>query len=322
VRVEKEGFEPLVAAGVVVKPAQENLVRLEPRSRQGRLRVTEKQGRVLDVELDGAVVGHTPWEGLVAAGDHAVRVHGFVRLDAEEDAPARGAAETPLDRTEMGSVTSSVAVRLYEASAIALSARDLDAALRVEATPREATIVIDGKEVARGSWEGRLPLGSHALDIAASGFLPSRQQLALMPRRQPQIRVDLSRAPRLGTWGPKRNAAVGAAFALGAAGVTVSAVTGAAALVTVAEVRSRCKYPLCPPSQMAPADRAKTLATASTIGLAAGATALAAGTALVVWYRPYDPPARRDEGPRPKSASSAAFGARGGLGGIEIEGRF
>jgi hypothetical protein len=320
-RVEKEGFEPIVATGVPVKPSQDNVVVLSPKSKQGRLRVTEKHNRVLDVEVDGAVVGKTPWEGSVAAGDHVVRVHGFVRLDADEDLEATHAVGTPVDRTEMGSDKSTVAVRLFQLSAVALAAIDLDGALRVEATPEEAAIAVDGNVLGHGAWEGRLPLGVHTLEIRASGFSTTRQELHLERRKQPQIRVHLAHAPRLGTWGPKRNAAVGVTYALGAAGITVGAITGAAALVTISGVRTHCEVPLCPASQTSATNRALVLANASTVGLSVGAAGLVTGTLLALLYRPYDVRPGRETGQRP-TRPSVSIRAGVGLGQLDLEGRF
>ncbi len=252
-----------------------------------------------------------------------MRVHGFVRLgDEDDDAPEKGPFEAPdtaLDRTEVGSEKSSVEVRLYEASAVTLSARDLDTSLRIDATPAEAAVAIDGTVMAHGAWEGRLPLGVHTVEITASGFLPARQQVRLLRRKEPQIRVALSRAPPAGAWSPKRSAAVGLAYAIGAAGVTVSAVTGAAALVTIGEVRSRCVYPLCPASQAAAADRAGALATASTVSLVVGAANLVAGTILVIWYRPDEPRTDKGGGPRPR-IPPVAWSAGVGLGRVEPPG--
>jgi len=107
----------------------------------------------------------------------------------------------------------------------------------------------------------------------------------------------------------------------GAAGVTVSAVTGADALVTIGYVRSRCVYPLCPASQAAAADRANALATASTVGLVVGAAGFVAGTILVVRYRPDESRTADDEGPRPR-IPPVAWSAGVGLGRLEILGRF
>jgi hypothetical protein len=307
VRVEKEGFEPIVA-DVQIAPARENVARLQAKSKKGRLRVSEEHNLALDVELDGAVVGKTPWEGLVEAGDHRVRVHGFVRL---EDEGAPGAAGTPLERTEMGSIESTVTVRPFEVTPITPVAKDLDASLRVEATPAGASVAIDGEVVAHGTWAGRLPLGMHTVEVTANGFLPAQREVRLERRKQPEIHVDLARAPRLGTWGPKRNAAVGVSYALGAAGLTVSAITGAAALATIDDVRSRCDLTnsLCPRSPRT------SLATASTVGLVVGVAGLVTGTLFVFWVRPDE---RGPDKPRP----AVAWGAGLGLGRFAIEGRF
>src|SRR5262249_35949556 len=155
-----------------------------------------------------------------------------------------------------------------------LSARDLDASLRTEASPVAAAVAVDGKVMGYGTWQGRLPLGGHTVEITASGFLPPRQELHLERRKQREIPVDPAPAPKPGMWGPRRNAAVGVSYSVGAAGITMSAITGVAALVTIADVRSACHYPRCPDFKRPAADRANVLATASTVGLVAGAAGL------------------------------------------------
>src|SRR5262249_11346884 len=152
----------------------------------------------LDVEIDGAIAGKTPWEGRVAPGDHEVRLHGLVGLDvlAGYDAPEAGSAgaqATGHDRVEMGSKRATVAVRLYEATSLTLAGEDLDGSLRVEASPGEGAISIDGKRVAQGAWEGRLPLGAHSVEVAAEGFLPAKKEVSLVRRKQLELHVDLVR---------------------------------------------------------------------------------------------------------------------------------
>jgi len=175
--------------------------------------------------------------------------------------------------------------------------------------------------VARGTWEGRLPLGVHTVEVTASGYLRAMRDVRLERRKQPELHIDLSHAPRLGTWGPKRGVPVGVAYALGAAGITASAITGAAALVTVNQVRSHCASLLCPDSQASSADRANAYATASTASLVVGVAGLVAGTALVVWYRPYDPRPGHDERQNPKTAA-VAWSAKLGIDRLAIEGVF
>ncbi len=311
VRVEKDGFEPITLPRVAVQPGRENTVTVEPKGRRGRVRVVERHNLPLDVELDGAVVGKAPWDGFVAEGRHEIRVHGRVRADVDDDAPAPGAARD-VDLTEMASDRVPVDVKSLETSDLALSARDLDTVLRVDASPASASIAIDGVARAHGVWEGRLPLGRHVLEVGQGGFLTARRAIVLERRKQPDLHVDLAPAPRLGPWGPKRNAAVGFAFTVGAAGVTAGAVAGVDALVTVAGVRSHCNFLVCPASQASAVSRANTLAKVSDVALAVGAVGLVAGTILVFTYRPYD-------GDKDRSSALRVSATPGGL---EVGGSF
>jgi PEGA domain len=319
-RVVKEGFAPIVA-GFDIAAGKENVIPLEAKSREGRLRVSEKHNWVLEVEVDGKVVGKTPWEGLVAPGDHAVRVHGFVRSrDLAECTTAEpGTPEPPpgtLDRAEMASPTATASVKAYEVTSRPLAAEDLDASLRIEATPADAAVAIDGKAVSQGNWLGRLPLGAHRVEITARGFMPVTRAVRLERRQQREIQIDLAREPRLGVWGPKRNAAVGGAYALGAAGITAGTVTGIEAIVKNDAIKAHCDVTgiLCPKSQRAAADTATSFATASTVSLVVGGAGLVLGTALVIWYRP-------DE-PRSGRSSAMVWSADVGLGRFELRGRF
>jgi len=58
-----------------------------------------------------------------------------------------------------------------------------------------ATVTIDGKPVESesGSWEGRLPLGEHTLEVAARGDVTVTQTLRLERRKQPQLNVAFTR---------------------------------------------------------------------------------------------------------------------------------
>ena len=53
---------------------------LKPLAAAGRLRVAESDGKELDVVIDGAVVGQTPWEGMLAPGAHMVLLQGSENL--------------------------------------------------------------------------------------------------------------------------------------------------------------------------------------------------------------------------------------------------
>src|SRR5262249_27673080 len=72
-RVFKAGFEPFesrvdVAGGQIVRVT----AALKPLRASGRLRVSENDGKRLEVLVDGALVGVTPWDGVLSLGPHAV----------------------------------------------------------------------------------------------------------------------------------------------------------------------------------------------------------------------------------------------------------
>src|SRR5205814_1432454 len=77
VRLLKQGFQNFettidVAGGQTVQiPAK-----MPALVASGTLRIAEKTGRKMDVHLDGATVGVTPWEGTIATGDHVVQLLG------------------------------------------------------------------------------------------------------------------------------------------------------------------------------------------------------------------------------------------------------
>jgi len=79
-RVEKDDFEPLTGT-VDIKPRQNRVVELRAKALKGLLSVGESHNWPLWVEVDGKDVGVTPWAGMIAAGEHSVRLHGFIKPD-------------------------------------------------------------------------------------------------------------------------------------------------------------------------------------------------------------------------------------------------
>src|SRR6185369_14685078 len=143
VRVSRTGFLPFearvdVAGGQTVRIT----ARLLPLSRSGRLRVADQAGRVLEVVVDGAVVGKTPWEGALAAGDHVVFLRGA---------------------DDLGTQPVSVPVELDRTATLTLAAEELAAEVRIEPVPVNAGVAIDGVAVGRGIWDGRLRAGPHRI---------------------------------------------------------------------------------------------------------------------------------------------------------------
>ncbi|AUX42052.1 uncharacterized protein SOCE26_034770 [Sorangium cellulosum] len=180
VRVFKEGFEPFeqrveIAGDRVVRVS----ARLRPLLRMGRLRVVEQGGRPLDVVVDGNVMAKTPWEGLLAPGEHTVVLRGERHLG------------TPPVRVQ---------VEVDKTVPLTLSAEELASALRVEPVPVNATVAVDGVTVGRGLWEGRLRAGAHRVEIAAPGFLPESRRVVLGRDQIEVARVTLERDPSSPFW--------------------------------------------------------------------------------------------------------------------------
>lgn len=171
VRVYKPGFEPWETR-VEVAGGQSISLRpqLTPLLQSGWLAVEEVAGKALEVVVDNAVMGRSPWRGLVAPGEHTVHLRGEGRL---------------------GTQPASVTVRLNQVTNLLLLAEELPATLRVEPTPAGASVVIDGVSVGRGYWEGALRPGIHRVQIAAQGFEPEVFEVALRADEPRTIRAAL-----------------------------------------------------------------------------------------------------------------------------------
>jgi hypothetical protein len=173
VRVSKEGYEAYEEQVLVAGGQRKTIsAKLKPLSKIGRLSVKEASGKSLDVVVDGAVVGKTPFQGVVAAGPHTVLLKGEGNL---------GTAPTPAD------------VKENQASNLTLSAVELDAEIRIEPTPANARVDVDGVQIGNGVWEGRLPSGVHKLEIAADGFVAYRKDVRLNKGKREIVKVVLER---------------------------------------------------------------------------------------------------------------------------------
>jgi hypothetical protein len=199
VRVYKEGFNAFEQRIEIASGQSLSLdAKLAALTRSGRLRVTEQSGRALEVVVDSAVVGQTPWEGAVAPGEHVVLLRGEGRMGTQPvRAPVTLDAETPLN----------------------LIAEELDASARVDPTPGGALVAIDGVTIGRGVWEGRLRSGPHVIEVSAEGFLPNRRQVGLRHLEREVVAISLERDPTSPLWGkrakPRFSLELDGAFAFG-----------------------------------------------------------------------------------------------------------
>lgn len=115
---------------------------------QGRLRVEETGGHILEVVIDSRAVGKTPWEGAVEAGNHVLWLRGM----------------------DLGSAPVTVVVTAGQTVSYQTEAKYLGQRRLIQAEPDTATIKIDGVPVANGWWVGRLPLGAHVVEAGARGY--------------------------------------------------------------------------------------------------------------------------------------------------------
>jgi hypothetical protein len=173
VRIAKEGFETFEAQ-VLVAGKQRKLVKakLEPLAASGTLIVREASGKSLEVLVDGALVGKTPWQGRVAPGARAVLLRGEGNL---------------------GTAPSAAKVRLNETTTLTLRAIELNSELRIEPTPTNATLFLDGVELGSGVWEGRLQSGGHKVEAVAEGFIALRRNVTLAADQREVLQLSLER---------------------------------------------------------------------------------------------------------------------------------
>jgi hypothetical protein len=180
IRLFKEGFEPYetrvdVAGGQTARV----VAKMAPLTASGRLKVSERSGRTLEVFVDNVSVGVTPWEGTLAVGSHTVTLHGKGRA---------------------GTQPAAAVVQSQQVTALTLIAEELDAALRVDPTPPGATVVIDSVPVGHGVWIGWLKSGPHHVEVGSEGFLPVTRDVTLVRGGREIVTVSLDRDPNSALW--------------------------------------------------------------------------------------------------------------------------
>jgi len=184
VMVFKSGFE--VFRTNVDVPAQRHAqldARLEALAKSGQLTITTVGGEQATIVLDGVQVGFTPWTDEIGVGTHSVVLRGWNN---------RG--------------TPPVAARVHEneITMLTLEVLPLDSTLRVQPTPVSASVAIDGIDVGRGIWDGRLPAGDHRIEVGAVGFIPRSVNVSLEAYDSELVRVALERDGDSTIWTDKR----------------------------------------------------------------------------------------------------------------------
>jgi hypothetical protein len=169
VRVLRDGYTP--AEATITAARGQNIrvdLKLDALTAVGRLHVTDASNTPeLEVLIDGSPLGPVPWEGSLGPGRHVVQLRG----------------------REAGTAPVAVNVLAGQTVPLALRASPLGPSLRVEVDPRSAQIALDGVEVSRGIWEGRLPVGPHAAEAWEEGY--QRERISFTPGGPRTARVAL-----------------------------------------------------------------------------------------------------------------------------------
>ena len=180
VRIVKEGFDPFEArADVAGGQTARITAKMHALTASGRLKVSERGGRTLDVLVDNVVVGQTPWEGVLAVGSHTVLLHG---------------------KGTLGTQPAAADIKSQSITALALVADELESALHVEPTPAGASVAIDSVPVGHGVWIGRLKAGPHQVEISADGFLSTSRKITIVRGGREIITAQLERDPNALVW--------------------------------------------------------------------------------------------------------------------------
>ncbi|MCU0655967.1 MAG: PEGA domain-containing protein [Polyangiaceae bacterium] len=159
VRILKDGYTPAEAT-VVIQAGQSTQVdlRLEALTSVGRLLVTDASGAAgVEVLVDGAPVGVAPWEGSLGPGRHLIALQG----------------------KDVGTAPVAINVLAGQIVRTELKAVRLGPPLSVVFEPITAPIFLDGVEIGKGLWRGRLPAGEHTFEAREEGYLPGIVQVGV-----------------------------------------------------------------------------------------------------------------------------------------------
>lgn len=175
-RVVKEGSLPFeMRFDLAGRQAEVVHVKLPLVTQAGRLRVTERYGRNVEVLVDGLRVGSAPWEGALSPGAHGVLLRGEGRL---------------------GTSPKRVTVAVGREAVMDLVAVPLSSELVLRAQPADAELSVDGARVGRGSWRGGLEPGQHLVNVTRDGYGSFNQTLLLAEDERDVLTIELEPSNR------------------------------------------------------------------------------------------------------------------------------
>lgn len=133
------------------------------------------EGGPAELTVDGERVGRTPLAGplLLSPGARTFRA-------------TRAGHEAAEQRVTL---TSGAAAR------VVLAPVRKQGILRVESTPAGARVIVEGREVGRTPWEGRLPAQGYTVTLRIEGFQPGEERVILEAGVARELRLSLEALP-------------------------------------------------------------------------------------------------------------------------------
>jgi hypothetical protein len=184
VRIVKEGFVPFEAKPSVAGKATVKLeAHMEALVRSGRLRVVEEDGKVVDVLVDGVVVGQTPNENVLPPGPHAVHLRGEGNL---------------------GTQPAAVKIEVDQTVVLRLRVEELASEGRLKIEPVGASVVLDGVPLGIGSWAGRLRAGAHKVEASAEGYFAAAKSFEAPAGVRTEVAIALDRDESSPIWAAQK----------------------------------------------------------------------------------------------------------------------
>jgi hypothetical protein len=172
VRLHKDGFVDAVQTMTIAggTPAKA-MLNIDPSVKKATVSITVTGAAGANVVIDGIDMGQAPFKGEVVAGRHTfeARAPGFVAARQTTDVVYKQPLNLALD----------------------LAAERHAGHLRIEATPVEASIEIDGKIVGSGTWDGSLPSGGHQVIVKKHGFQPYTSEITISDDQSRDVKATL-----------------------------------------------------------------------------------------------------------------------------------
>ena len=180
IRIIEQGYETFeTKVDVAVGKTARVEAKLTPLTAVGKLRVDDPALVGGDVVVDGAAVGTVPWEGPLAPGEH----------------------QLVIVKGDVGTAPMRVVVVQGQTSLPAITPMALGPPMRVVARPASAEISLGEVPLGRGSWEGRLPIGSHVVAVSEDGYVTARRAVAVSPEGPHAVEVELQVDKAHPRWG-------------------------------------------------------------------------------------------------------------------------